>query len=156
MGARTIISPSVIEGRLAQLAIGDDCAIGRVKIQLHAAVTIGDCVVINDGCELLTGTHDVNSAHWELIAKPITVEDYAWIATGAMLLPGVTVGRGAVVAAGAVVTKSVPPLEIVGGNPARPIGRRGVDQFDYRPSASVALFEAWLGPGRDRTPVANN
>ena len=109
-------------------------------------VTIGNCVVINDDCKLLTGTHDTHSPGWELVAKPIVIEDYAWIAMGATLLPGVTIGRGAVVGAGAVVTKSVGPLEIVGGNPAGLIGQRGVSDFCYRPSESSALFEAWLGP----------
>ncbi len=154
-GKRTLVSPSKIEGRLDRLRIGDDCAIGRVEIQLHAAVEIGNCVVINDGCRLLTGTHDVHSPSWQLVAKPITIEGYAWIAMGAMILPGVTVGRGAVVGAGAVVTKSVEPLAIVAGNPARLVGRRGTEEFSYRPSESGALFEAWLGPvgQRDRLPV---
>jgi maltose O-acetyltransferase len=145
-GKRTIVSPSKIEGRLDQLCVGDDCAIGMVEIQLHAAVEIGNCVVINDGCRLLTGTHDVHSPAWELIAKPVVIEDYAWIATGAILLPGVRVGRGAVVGAGAIVTKSVEPLTIVAGSPAKPIGTRGGGEFLYRPSEKVALFEAWLGP----------
>ena len=145
-GKRTVVSPSNIAGRLERLRIGDDCAIGRVEIQLHAPVEIGNCVVINDGCKLLTGTHNVHSPDWELVAEPIVVADYAWIAIGATILPGVTIGRGAVVGAGSVVTKSVESLAIVAGNPARPIGRRQVDTFSYRPSESVALFEAWLGP----------
>jgi maltose O-acetyltransferase len=97
---------------------------------------------------LLTGTHNVHSPNWELIAKPIVIRDYVWIATGATILPGVTIGRGAVVGACAVVSKSVEPLTIVAGNPARPVGRRSPDDFSYRPSASVAVFEAWLGPIR--------
>lgn len=145
-GKRTIVSPSKIDGRLERLRIGDDCAIGTVEVQLHAAVEIGNCVVINDGCRLLTGTHNAHSPSWELIAKPIVINDYAWIATGATILPGVTVGRGAVVGAGAVVARPVDPLAIVAGNPARPIGTRGAEDFAYRPSESVALFEAWLGP----------
>ncbi|MCB1356319.1 MAG: hypothetical protein KDK53_07450 [Maritimibacter sp.] len=52
-------------------------------------------------------------------ALPITVEDYAWIGAGAIVLPGVTIGTGAVVAAGAVVTRDVAPRSIVAGNPAR-------------------------------------
>jgi maltose O-acetyltransferase len=151
-GKRTIMSLSKIDGRLERLWVGDDCAIGIVEIQLHAPVQIGNCVVINDGCRLLTGTHDIHSPNWELIAKPIVVEDYAWIATGALVLPGVTVGRGAVVGAGAVVTKPVEPLAIVAGNPARTVGKRSVDQFSYRPSRDLALFEAWLGPA-DRDVV---
>jgi maltose O-acetyltransferase len=146
LGQRTVISPSRISGNLEHLRIGNDCAIGRIEIQLHAAVTIGNCVVINDGCKLLTGSHDIHSPGWELISHPIAIEDYAWIATNAVILPGVTIGRGAVVGAGAVVTKSVSPLEVVAGNPARPIGQRSVSEFRYRPSESVALFEAWLGP----------
>lgn len=147
-GKRTVISPSRIGGRLERLRIGNDCAIGMVEIQLHAPVEIGNCVVINDGCRLLTGTHNVHSPNWELIAKPIVIRDYVWIATGATILPGVTIGRGAVVGACAVVSKSVEPLTIVAGNPARPVGRRSPDDFSYRPSASVAVFEAWLGPIR--------
>jgi acetyltransferase-like isoleucine patch superfamily enzyme len=151
LGQRTVISPSKISGNLEHLRIGNDCAIGRVDIQLHAPVTIGDCVVINDGCRLLTGSHDIHSTKWELTVEPIVVEDYAWLATNAIVLPGVTIGRGAVVGAGAVVTKSVPPLEVVAGNPARPIGQRKVAEFRYRPSESVALFEAWLGPLTNRS-----
>jgi acetyltransferase-like isoleucine patch superfamily enzyme len=154
-GRRTVISSSTIDGRLERLRIGDDCAIGTVDVQLHASVEIGNCVVINDGCRLLTGTHNVRTPGWELIAKPIVIEDYAWIAMGATILPGVTVGRGAVVGAGAVVVKPVEPLQIVAGNPARPVGRRCADEFSYRPSESVALFEAWLGPvGRRRLLLA--
>jgi acetyltransferase-like isoleucine patch superfamily enzyme len=146
IGRRTVISPSTIGGKLERLSVGDDCAIGRVDIQLHAQVTIGNCVVINDGCKLLTGSHDIHSPGWELISHPIVVDDYAWISTNAIVLSGVTIGRGAVVGAGAVVTKSVNPLEVVAGNPARAIGQRSVAEFSYRPSESVALFEAWLGP----------
>jgi maltose O-acetyltransferase len=147
-GKRTIVSPCKIEGDLQRLRIGDDCAIGMAEIYLHAQVEIGNCVVLNDGCRLLTGTHNVHSPDWELVAEPIVLGDYTWIAMGATILPGVTVGRGAIVGAGAVVTKSVEALTIVAGNPARPIGRRRAEHFSYRPSESVALFEAWLGPVR--------
>lgn len=57
-------------------------------------------------------------------ARPVTIEDDVWIGQRAMILPGVTVGRGSVVAAGAVVTKDVPPLSVVGGNPARVLRSR--------------------------------
>jgi maltose O-acetyltransferase len=147
-GRRTMISPANIKGNLEFLRVGDNCAIGRVEIQLHAQVTIGNCVVINDGCRLLTGTHNIHSPIWDLIAKPIHVEDYAWIATGAMLMPGVTIGKGAVVGAGAIVTRSIEPFEVVAGNPARSIGSRQCRELQYHPNEAIALFEAWLGPAQ--------
>ena len=55
---------------------------------------------------------------------PIVVGDYAWLGSKAMVLPGVKIGKGAVVAAGAIVTKDVSPFTVVGGIPARPIGER--------------------------------
>jgi maltose O-acetyltransferase len=145
-GAMSVVSPSKIGGDWQRLSIGDHCAIGRVEIQIHADVTIGDCVVVSDGCRLLTGSHNVHSPSWELVATPIVIKDYAWVATGATLLPGVTIGRGAVVGAGAIVSRSVEDYTIVAGNPARPVGERRVRQFQYFPSHSAAVFEAWLGP----------
>ncbi len=58
------------------------------------------------------------------MTHPITIEDCSWIATGAIILPGVTVGEGAVVAAGAVVTHDVPPWTVVAGNPAKEVKKR--------------------------------
>jgi len=64
------------------------------------------------------------------IHKPVVIEDYAWVATRAMILPGVTIGQGAVVAAGSVVTKDVEPKSIVAGNPARCIReRKGIQRY---------------------------
>ena len=154
-GRFTVVSPSKIGGNWDRLQIGDHCAIGRVELQLHADVIIGNCVVVNDGCRLLTGTHDVHSPNWELVSKSIVIEDYAWIATGATLLPGVRVSRGAIVGAGAVVARSIDPFTLVVGNPARRVGERRDLDFTYRPSRSVALFEAWLGPMTHRiAPVS--
>jgi acetyltransferase-like isoleucine patch superfamily enzyme len=65
------------------------------------------------------------------------------------LLPGVHVGCGAVVAAGAVVSKPVPAGEVHGGNPARRIGFRTPKDLQYSPTALLAPFEAWLGPRAD-------
>ena len=145
IGPLTSLSPSTIAGKVDNLKIGSGCAIGRVTIQLHDRVEIGNNVVINDGAKLLTGSHNVHSATWELVTHPIRINDYAWVATGTMILPGVEIGRGAVVAAGAVVSRTVAPLEIVAGNPAVPIGMRSNSELSYEPSRHVAVFEAWLG-----------
>ncbi len=61
----------------------------------------------------------------ESFAAPVVIEDDAWITTGVTILPGVTVGKGSLLAAGAVVTKDVPPYTVVGGVPAKIIGQEG-------------------------------
>ena len=64
----------------------------------------------------------------------IEIHDRAWIGSRVLILKGVTIGEGAVVAAGSVVTRNVPPFTIVGGNPARVIRERGAREFTYRAS----------------------
>jgi maltose O-acetyltransferase len=156
VGNENSISPLKLLGSFPKLEIGSNCAIGRVSIQLHDEVKIGDCVVLNDGCQFLTGSHDIESADWKLKTSPIAVGDYAWIATDAMILPGVIIGRGAIVGAGSVVTKSVPDQVVVGGNPAKQIGVRKACAWSYLPNRFSALAEAWLGPiTHSRTPVGS-
>ncbi len=132
-----------ISGQLSKLTIGAHCFVGRAELAVHAPLTLGACVCINDGVKILTASHDVMDPEWRMVAKPIVIGDYVWIATSALILPGVTLGSGAVVAAGAVVTKDVPPLGIVAGNPARLIANSRANQLEYRPTDSLALFRAW-------------
>lgn len=138
-----IASGKGITGRKSLLVIGDNCFIGRANIGLHAPVTIGSCVCINDGAELLTASHDVASSTWETVAAPITIGDHAWIAKNSVILPGVTIGTGAVVGAGAVVSRDVSPYAIVVGNPAKPIRRQRARDLSYSPVDHVALIRAW-------------
>lgn len=132
-----------ISGNLRDLSVGDDTFIGRVEISAHAAVTIGAHVCINDGAKVLTASHDIRSAQWTTVAKPIVIEDFAWVATNALILPGVTIGRGAVVAAGAVVTRDVPPGAVASGNPATIRENQRSETLDYSPVTHLALFTAW-------------
>ncbi|MBT9489308.1 MAG: hypothetical protein IV093_17525 [Rubrivivax sp.] len=75
--------------------------------------------------------HDVHDDGFATKAQPVRIDDHAVLFAGAMIMPGVHLGRGAVVMAGAVVTQDVPERRIVGGNPARDLGeRRGA--LDYR------------------------
>lgn len=87
-------------------------------------IVIGEKTCIGEGVKLLTGYHDISTWNFALKTKPIKIGSCVWIATGAMVLPGVTIGDGAVVAAGSVVTKDVEPWTVVGGNPARFIKKR--------------------------------
>lgn len=85
-------------------------------------VHIGHHVMIGPNVQIYTAAHDLRAAAriqgWE-VAKPIVIEDNVWIGGGAILLPGVTIGRNAVVGAGSVVSRSVAANTVVAGNPAR-------------------------------------
>ncbi len=87
-------------------------------------ISIGEKTCIGEGVKLLTGFHDISSVTFAFKSKPISIGSCVWIATDAMVLPGVTIGDGAVISAGAVVTKDVEPWTVVGGNPARFIKKR--------------------------------
>ena len=132
------------DGNKNNLSIGDFTFIGRVYITLHDKVEIGAKVCINDGVEILTASHDVSDTKWRHVKKKIIIDDYAWIGTGAMLLPGVHIGQGAVVGARAVVTKSVPAYGIVVGNPAHLISKKRITDLDYNPCEFLASNRAWL------------
>lgn len=103
-------------------------------------LTIGREVSVSAGVWLVTGTHDMNAPGFPSRYLPIVIGDYAWIGSRALVQAGVTIGEGAVVMAGAVVTRDVPPYAIVGGVPARQVGERALRdpayEQGYRP-----LFE---------------
>jgi acetyltransferase-like isoleucine patch superfamily enzyme len=84
---------------------------------------IADDVMIGPNVSLITSGHPIEPAQRRafVIAKPIVIERNVWIAAGAIIIGGVTVGENSVVAAGSVVTRDVPPNSLVGGNPARVI-----------------------------------
>jgi acetyltransferase-like isoleucine patch superfamily enzyme len=86
-------------------------------------IDIADDVMIGPNVSIITSGHPLQPSkrHAGVTAKPIAIERNVWIAAGAIILAGVTIGENSVVAAGAVVTRSVPPNTMVGGNPARVI-----------------------------------
>lgn len=107
------------------LWVGNLSCIGpKVELYCKAPIVLGDNTVISQGAYLCTATHDLASPVMALKTAPIVVGNDCWIAARATLLPGVTLGDGAVVGLGAVVSRSVPPLTVVAGNPARPIKQR--------------------------------
>jgi maltose O-acetyltransferase len=118
-------------GAHRRLRVGVACAINvGVSIEAAADVVLGAHVGLGQDVRIITNTHEMGQAgrrHGELVARPVVIEDGAWVSTRVTVLPGVTIGRGAVVAAGAVVHADVAPNTLVGGVPARPIARLGAD-----------------------------
>lgn len=98
---------------------------------VDGGVKIGNNVDIAQEVNIWTEQHDYNSATYASTGGEVVIEDYVWIASRATILPGVTIGRGAVVASCAVVTKDVPSMAIVAGIPAKIIGHRQ-DCLDYK------------------------
>jgi putative colanic acid biosynthesis acetyltransferase WcaF len=107
------------------VAIGDWSALGEhVFVYSLGKVTIGKNVTLSYRSHVCAGTHDLNDPKLPLRKPPVVIEDGVWVGTEAFIGPGVTVGGGAVVGARAVVVKDVTPLDVVAGNPARPVSRR--------------------------------
>ena len=97
------------------------------------SITIGKDVDIAPEVNIWTLEHNLADPDFATQGGSVIIEDFAWVCNRAVILPGVTLGRGCVVAAGAVVTKSVEPWTIVGGIPAKPIGRRPQHQHPRKP-----------------------
>ncbi len=114
-------------GGAKNLTIGEGAFINsgvRFQCPDGGKITIGKKVLIGPRCQFETLNHEIaineNGCRPNII-KPIIVEDYVWIGAKSVILQGVTIGRGSIVAAGAVVTKDVPPNTVVGGVPAKVI-----------------------------------
>jgi acetyltransferase-like isoleucine patch superfamily enzyme len=110
-----------------RLIIGPHSVINRhCRLDARGGIMIGANVSISAEAYLVSASHDPHSPTFEGRALPntITIDDYAWIGVRAIVLPGVNIGRAAIVGAGAVVTKDVEPYAIIAGNPARTIGKR--------------------------------
>lgn len=109
----------------ARITIGQDCFVNDgVRFDTTAAITIGDHVAIGHGVTVVTSSHEIGDDRrrsMALTSEPVGIGSASWIGARAMILPGVTIGDGAIVAAGAVVDRSVAPGTLVGGVPALPI-----------------------------------
>jgi len=122
-GGAAVHMGCTVTGR--KLSIGARSVINRnCRLDGRGGLTIGSDTSISPECCLLSLTHEVHDPAFGAVAKPTSIGDHVWIGARALILPGVTIGDGAVVGAGAVVTRDVPPSAIVAGNPARRIGDR--------------------------------
>ena len=114
-----------------RIVVGDCTDINRgCFIDGRGGVTIGGNVSISHDVRIVTGGHDVDSKEFHAKYMPVVIKDYAWLGIGCTILQGVTVGKGAVVCAGAVVTHDISDYDVVGGVPSRHIKWRSKD-LDY-------------------------
>ena len=114
------------------ITIGDNVVINRrVYLDGRIGIELKNNISISPEVYMVSMEHDPNDPHFMTRGGVIVVEDNVWIGVRAIILPGIHIGEGAVVAAGAVVTKDVEPYQIVGGVPARTIGQRS-RQIEYQ------------------------
>lgn len=115
------------------IEIGEDTIIGdRCFLDGRAPIKIGNHVDIASQVLIYNSKHDINDPEFKAVEYPVEIEDYVFIGPRAIIMPGKKIGRGAIVAAGAIVTHDVPPGKIVAGVPARIIGERKLKDFKYR------------------------
>jgi acetyltransferase-like isoleucine patch superfamily enzyme len=111
--------------KLEHLHVGKRSIVGHhCFLDAKGGIHIGDDVNISSYAKIATAKHMVDDPDFRGIDKPIVIKSRAWIAIAAIILQGVEIGEGAIVAAGSVVTKNVEPSTVVGGVPARKIGER--------------------------------
>ncbi|MDX1463055.1 MAG: acyltransferase [Marinirhabdus sp.] len=116
----------------SNIKIGDNVVINRnVYLDGRIGIIIKNNVSISPEVYILSMQHDYDDPNFRTVGKEVVIENHTWIGARALILPGVTIGEGAVVGAGSVVTRSVEPYAVVAGIPARKIGERST-KIDYQ------------------------
>jgi maltose O-acetyltransferase len=119
-------------GLYGNLKVGADCLIDvGCTFDLEERVTIGDRVTIGHQAMILTSSHEIGPREQragDLVRAPVVIEDGAWLGPRCIVLPGVTIGAGAIVQAGSLVNKDVPANTRVGGTPAKVVEKLSDEQ----------------------------
>lgn len=142
LGQGTSVLPDFRISEPGNLVVGDHSVINNsCRFDNREPISIGNNVSVSYGSMLLTRGHNIDDPSFGTCGAGIRIDDYAWICANAVILPGVTIGKGAVVLTGSVVTKDVSPFAVVGGNPAQFIRERGRDlQYELNWNPRVPFF----------------
>lgn len=133
IGSGSTIHMGAVFYDIKNIKIGRDTIIGEnVVLDGREKITIGDHVDFASEVMVYNSQHDIQSDDFHAVSAPVEIDDYVFIGPRAIILPGVKIGKGAVIAAGAVVTKDVDEFKIVGGIPAKEIGERSSKNPNYK------------------------
>ena len=122
------------------LELGDGVTVGWfAELDARGGIKVGHDTNISSHAKLITGSHDIDDSDFTADFLPIHIGHHVWIGTGAMILQGVRIGDGAIVAAGALVNKDVPPFTVVGGVPAKCLRERN-GEFNYTTGSPPIMY----------------
>ncbi|WP_436935628.1 acyltransferase [Halovenus marina] len=126
VGGETLVNSNTV--------IGDNVHLGELQIRGEGRVTVGDNVHSGTGCEILTENHnyegDAIPYDESVIRKSVSIGDNVWIGINVIIIPGVSIGEGAIVQSGSVVTHDIPRGAIAGGHPAEVFDHRDMDHYE--------------------------
>ena len=141
IGTGVVIHSEVVVKYPWNLRVGNHCWIGeRAWLDTLTSITLADNVCISQGAYLCTGNHDWTDPSFGLIVRPIELREGSWAGAKSILLPGVTLGEGAIAGAGSVVSRSIPAYEIHTGNPAAFVRVREVSDVSSRQPAAMQVL----------------
>ncbi len=124
-----------------KIAIGPGTSIGdRCELDGRGGLRFGRCVNVSSEAMFWTAQHDYRQPDFPTVVSPVEISDWVWIGPRVIVLAGVTVAEGCVIAAGSVVTRSTEPYGVYGGIPARRIGERPRQEFTYAPGKNHVWF----------------
>ena len=129
IGEGSSITPPLNGACVGSMKIGKNVLINSNLLAMaRGGITIEDNAMLAANVQLISNNHDPYDL-WTLPCKPVLIKEYAWIGAGATILPGVCIGKHAIVGAGSVVTKDVPDYAVAVGNPAKVIKMLEKEKF---------------------------
>lgn len=140
IGKKSTIHRGILYFSMKGLSVGNNSTINKgCYIDSRGGLTVGNNVNISHDVKIYTAGHDIKKPHANFFTKPVVICDDVWIFPNCLVMPGVKIGRGAVIYPGTVVVKDVGDYEIVAGNPAKFIGIRPKEIL------YTADFPVWFG-----------